>query len=89
MLSLSPAFCLFAIDQNGVMDFGGADRINWTTNDVVYDASRGAQVRRTQSLVWDTLNVNTPRLVSCSEAAVNGLTNWQTSYRDAGTPVVS
>ena len=37
-------------------------------------------VQRTQNFVWDTLNSNTPKLVSCSESSVDGLQTWQTAY---------
>ena len=37
-------------------------------------------VQRTQNFVWDTLNSNTPKLVSCSESSVDGLQRWQTAY---------
>ncbi len=81
------AYTAVDMNQNGVIDFGGADRITWTTNDVTTD--HGTNVRRSRTYVWDTLNVNSASLVSVAETSTDGLKSWQTQYRDATTPVTS
>jgi RHS repeat-associated protein len=81
------AYTAVDMNQNGVIDFGGVDRITWTTNDVTTD--HGTNVRRTRTFVWDTLNVNSSSLVSVVETSTDGLKSWQTQYRDAATPVTS
>ena len=69
------------LEQGGFIDFGGIDRITWSTNDVIFD--HGMNVRRSQTFVWDTLGSDAPKLVSVSESSVDGLNSWQTAYRDS------
>jgi len=69
------------------INFGGADRITYNINDVTTD--HGANVQRARTYTWGTLNSNTSNLVSMVETSVEGLTNWQTAYRDASTPVTN
>ncbi len=80
-------FSAIDMDQDGVIDFAGSDRITWTTNDVVSD--HGTYVQRTQTFVWDTFGANTPKLVSCSESSVDGLQSWQITCRDASVAVTN
>lgn len=76
-----------ANNETGI-NFSGNDRITQTTNDVLYDSSVNANVRRTRTYVWlDGQSAGTP--VSANETSVDGLTNWQTTCRDANTTVTS
>ena len=65
----------------------GTDRITWTTNDLA--SAHGTTVRRSRTYVWGVLNSSASSLVSMSESTLDGLQSWQTTYRDADTPVVS
>jgi RHS repeat-associated protein len=80
-----------AVDMNGngTIDFTGTDRITYAVNDVTTDHS--TNVRRTRIYNWGTLSSNTSNLVSVAETSANGLTNWQTVYRDGNgiTPVTT
>src|SRR4029077_104085 len=69
------------------LHFDGLDRITWTTNDVVSD--HGADVLRMRRFVWSENGSATSNLVSTTETSVDGLSTWQTVFRDASTPVVS
>ena len=75
------------MNLNGVIDFGGLDRVTCQIPDVTSDY--GAVVQRTQTFVWSTLNSNASNLVSKSEISADGLRSWQISYRDPNTPVVT
>jgi RHS repeat-associated protein len=81
------AYTAVDMDQNDTIDFGGADRITWTTNDVTTD--HGTAVSRSQTFVWATTGVNHASPVSVSETSVNGQNSWQTKYGDANTTVTS
>jgi hypothetical protein len=74
------------LNQNGSIDFSGADRITQATNDVTAD--HGTTVRRSRTFVWLDGQA-TGTLVSSTETSVNGLSSWQTHYRDTSTPVNS
>jgi RHS repeat-associated protein len=65
---------------------GSTDRITQTTNDVTSD--HGANVRRSRTFAWLD-GQSTGTLVSQTETSADGLSAWQTRYRDAGTPVTS
>ena len=65
----------------------GTDRITASISDVTTDHS--ANVRRTRTWTWDTLNANSSNLISVAESSTDGLRSWQTQYRDASTPVTS
>ncbi|MGA2854442.1 MAG: hypothetical protein ABSE90_09990, partial [Verrucomicrobiota bacterium] len=65
---------------------GSTDRITQTTNDVTTD--HGANVRRSRTFVWLD-GQSTGTLVSQIETSADGLSAWQTRYRDASTPVTS
>ena len=71
------------MDQNGNIDFSGTDRITCTTNDVIDN------VRRTQTYVWDQNSSDHSVLIREIRGSTDGLTNWQTVYRDASTPVTT
>jgi RHS repeat-associated protein len=81
------AYTAVDINQNGSIDFSGTDRITFVTNDVT--TYSGANVRRSRTYVWGTNSVNSSNLVSMTETSAEGLTNWQTRYRDASTAVVT
>jgi len=64
----------------------GADRVTETTNGVTI--SHGVNVRRSQTLAWlDGSAIGTP--ISILETSLEGLTNWQSQYRDNSTVATS
>jgi RHS repeat-associated protein len=69
------------MNTNGVIDFGGSDRIASTINDVVTNEFN-VLARRTQTFVWKTNNSNTSNLVSVAEASVDGLQSWNIVYNN-------
>jgi RHS repeat-associated protein len=76
------AYTAVDLNQNGIIDFSGTDRINQTTNDVTTDYS--TTVRRTRNYSWlDGQSSGT--LVSSTESSTDGLNTWQTQYRDTST----
>jgi len=81
------AYTAIDMDRNGTIDFGGTDRITWTTNDVT--TVNGVNVRRSRTYVWDQNGVDQSVLISEIRVSTDDLTNWQTVYRDAGTPVTA
>jgi RHS repeat-associated protein len=68
------------MDQNGNIDFGGVDRITFTTNDVTTD--HGANVLRTSVYVWSTLNGATSNLIATTETSTDGLKTWNTVWNN-------
>jgi RHS repeat-associated protein len=73
-------------DTNNI-DFGGNDRITWTTNDVVSTPSN--TVRRSRTYTWPTNTSNVPLLVSTSERAVTNQVSWNTSFGLTSSNVVT
>lgn len=69
------------IDQNGVIDYAGTDRITKTVSDV-YSKS-GTIVRRTITQVWATDNTDVATTVSVSEQDGYGNQGWQTNAAGA------
>ena len=80
------AYTAIDVEQTGTIDWGGADRITWTTNDVTTDS--GTAVNRTRTYIWLD-GQSTGTLASVSETSVDGLKSWQTSYGDASTALTS
>ena len=66
------------MNTNGVIDFGGTDRISRTVSDVV--PNHGTNVRRTRTYVWSKTGVDAPLLTSTSETSVDGLRSWNTAF---------
>lgn len=66
------------LNNNGVIDLAGTDRVTRTVNDVYNNGT--AVVRRTRRYEWTTPNVDSSLLISTSEASVDGLRTWLTSY---------
>jgi RHS repeat-associated protein len=80
------AYTAADMEQTGVIDVGGIDRITWTTNDVVID--HGTPVNRSRTYAWlDGQSSGT--LASVSENSVDGLRSWQINYRDANTALTN
>jgi RHS repeat-associated protein len=75
------------VDSTAGINFGGNDRITWTTNDVTTD--HGANVRRTRTYAWLANGMDSPTVISTVENSTDGLNMWQTQYRDASTPVTT
>ena len=69
------------LDQNGVIDHAGTDRITKTATDV-YNKS-GTVVRRTSTQVWATDNSDTATTVSVAEQDGYGNQSWQTDAAGA------
>ncbi len=68
------------MNQNGVIDFAGSDRITRTVTDAVYN--HNTHVSRTQTFVWDTPNSDTAKVVSTTETSTDGLQSWQTIWNN-------
>ena len=66
------------MDRNGLIDFGGTDRITKTGNSVV--TAYGMTVRRTMTSVWTTNNVDASSIVSVNDVSADGLQSWSISY---------
>jgi RHS repeat-associated protein len=63
------------MDRNGVIDYGGTDRITRTTHSVTTRA--GTTVQRTVTEVWATDGSPTASVVSTQDQSVDGLQSWQ------------
>jgi hypothetical protein len=72
-----------------VIDFGGTDRITRSVTDVINNGALGANVRRTRVYVWSVNSSAVSNLLSSSETSADGLHTWQTTYRDAATPLTN
>ena len=65
------------------IDLSGADRVTWSTNDVVNNGF--TNVRRSRTYVWSADSSKTSNLVSIVESAADGLRMLQvTSWNPAG-----
>jgi RHS repeat-associated protein len=71
------------LNRNDAIDFGGTDRITWTTNDVT--TYSGINVRRTRMIVYTNNNSTAILTNAMTQTAVSGLKTWQTGYRDSAT----
>ena len=69
------AYTAVDMNANGVIDFGGNDRITYTVNDVV---SNGYNLfsKRSQTYVWSTNGMNASNLVSTIMTSVDGMQSW-------------
>jgi hypothetical protein len=70
------------INQNGVIDFAGTDRITRTVLDVVNNAAYGTNVVRRQTYVWNTSSVNSGLLMATAETSTDGLRQWNTVWNN-------
>jgi RHS repeat-associated protein len=77
------------VNTNGVIDFAGTDRITRTVADVIANAALGANVRRTRTYVWDTINADVASLITSAETSVDDLHTWNTTYRDGSTSLTN
>jgi RHS repeat-associated protein len=75
------------VDSNDAIDFAGLDRVSRTTNCIV--SAHGTSVLRSESYTFPTDSLGSAYLLKVSETSVDGLQSWQTTYRDASTPVTS
>jgi RHS repeat-associated protein len=66
------------MDQDGAIDYDGADRITRATSEV--RAARGTSVRRTQTYEWRTDGTDASTLVNTMDVSVNGLDSWSESF---------
>ncbi len=65
------------VNRNGAIDYAGPDRIVRTRR--AYASRDGVAVERTTIEIWETEGEDTPVEASLTEAAVTGLSRWQTS----------
>lgn len=72
------------LDQDGVIDYGGIDRITQVVRDVA-SKSGGVIVDRATTRVWATDNAATATVVSISEQDGYGNRSWQTDGSGAVT----
>ena len=71
-------------NRNSIIDFSGQDRITWTTNDVVYNSTMGANVRRQRTLVYPNINDGSTTLETARvETSTDGLKTWTTQFYSA------
>ena len=82
-----PEYAVADLNQNGVIDFNGTDRITQTISDALYDANVGSYVSRTRTFVWATNSSTNSLLVSVSESSTNGLQRWQSAFGLTNTTV--
>jgi RHS repeat-associated protein len=68
------------MNTNGVIDFGGTDRITMTTNDVTID--NGTTVNRSRTYVWNVDNSTTSNLISQTETSADGLKTWNIVFNN-------
>ena len=73
------AFTAVDLNTNGVIDFGGSDRITGTISDVVSN-SYNLYLNRTRMYVWKVNNSTSSNLVAMTETSVDGLQNWSIAY---------
>ena len=64
------------LNQNGVIDFGGNDRIIQRILDVFTNATYGVSLERLRTLAWPTNGVDASNIVSTVETSVDGLQSW-------------
>ena len=69
------------LNNNGVIDFNGADRITETLSDVTAN-NEGEIVNRTRTFVWATNGVAVSNLVSDAETSVESLEAWNVLYNN-------
>ncbi|MCG8528380.1 MAG: hypothetical protein MI748_18520, partial [Opitutales bacterium] len=68
------------MNQNGVIDYAGPDRITRSESDLVEITrdSVTAVVRQSKTMIWETDGVDQSREVSVSEQSIDGLHSWNT-----------
>ena len=76
-----PTVAALDLDQDGVIDYAGTDRITKTVADVasVTHDSVAYNVRRTTTSVWATDNTDAASAVVVNENTTDGLRSWQTA----------
>lgn len=67
------------LNQNGLIDLAGTDRVQRTTRVLVTDPDRGDLVRTTTS-VWERDGDPVATALSISDVATNGLQTWSTTH---------
>ncbi len=68
------------LNQDYNIDFGGSDRIAFTTNDFVSD--HGTNVRGTQTYAWSANGNASSNLISTVETSTDELKTWQTIWNN-------
>jgi YD repeat-containing protein len=66
------------INQNGVIDYAGPDRISCTAID--YTLTDGLAVQRRRTFAWDVPNQNVSNLVSTAEWSMDGRVGWSRQH---------
>lgn len=75
------AYAAVDVNTNGVIDFGGNDRITYTVSDMVTNGYN-LYAHRTRTYVWNTAGVNASNLVSTVMTAVDGMQSWSIVWHD-------
>jgi RHS repeat-associated protein len=76
-----PRYSASDTNRNGSIETNGLDRITWTTNDVIYNSTMGANVRRTRTFVYPNANDgNTTVEDGRVETSTDGLKTWTTRF---------
>ena len=79
-------YSVIDLNQDGVVDLTGTDRITRTLRDITTYA--GVKVQRTRIYVHRTDGSSTTSVVAMTQTSTNGL-SWQTAYKDQSTPVIT
>ncbi len=70
------------MNQDGVIDYDGQDRITRNANTVVPDAreveGEAIDVRRTTTRIWSINNLNVSRVIAVLDVSTDGLDSWNT-----------
>lgn len=68
------------LNRNGVIDYGGSDRVTRTTSEIASRSVEGnpVNVRRITTEVWETDGADAPVTVSAIETSLDGRDTWQT-----------
>ena len=70
------------MDQDGVIDYDGSDRVTSTTNAIVYSPDRGIYVDQSIVNVWTEEGDSTPAEATITERSLDGTTTWVTNAHD-------
>jgi YD repeat-containing protein len=69
-------YTVLDLNRDGVIDWSGTDRITRTVPSALYNATVGANVRRTVTGVWTNDNQNLSLAVATNDVSTDGLRSW-------------
>ena len=84
----APQDSVLDTNRNSTIDYAGLDRVSRTLNDVVYNATLAANVRRARTIIFPNDNDGvTTQEVARVENSVDGLKTMRTSFGQISTSV--